>query len=111
MRLFDYAKATRLMDDAGIDIILASTRHNVGYLTDYWHSVSDDYYLLWDPTVTHKTLAGIPKSEDKGCFIVAGASEMTTLGRADPWIEERFYWGPGYYIQTWQEDNPDPGVE
>lgn len=97
------------MDEVGIDAILASSRHNVGYLADYWHSVSDDYYLLWDTTVTHKTLAVIPKREEKESCLVAGASEMTTLEATDPWIRDRRYWGPGYYIQTWKEPDPDPG--
>src|SRR5262245_31014296 len=109
MQLFDYSRSSRLMDAAGIDLLLASTHHNVEYLSDYWHAVSDDYYLMWDTTVTHKTLAGIPKDADKGPFLVAGASEMTTLERMDPWIRERYYWGPGYYIQTWRETDPDPG--
>jgi Xaa-Pro dipeptidase len=109
VRLFEYARASGLMEEAGIDVILASSRHNVGYLSDYWHSVSDDYYLLWDPSVTHKTLVGLPKDEEKGPFMVPGASEMTTLERDDPWIKDRRYWGPGYYIQTWNEPDPDPG--
>lgn len=109
MRLFDHERATLLMDEANIDLILASSKHNVGYLSDYWHAVSDEYYVLWDPSVTHMCLAGIPKDETKGPFLVPGASEMTTLEALDPWIKERRYWGPGYYIQTWSEPNPDPG--
>lgn len=109
MKLFDYEKATHLMEEAGIDLVLASTRPNVGYLSDYWHSVSNQYYLLWHPNVTHMCLAGIPKDESKGPFMVPGASEMTTLELQDPWIQERYYWGPGYYIQNWTESNPDPG--
>ncbi len=109
MQLLNYARASQVMDEAGVDLLLATTRHNVGYLADYWHWVSDDYYLLWHPSVTHKTLAGIPREEDCGPFLVAGASEMTTLESVDPWIGERHYWGPGYYIQTWQEPHPDPG--
>jgi len=97
------------MDEVGIDIILASSRPNVGYLSDYWHIVSDDYYVLWDRDVTHKTLAGLPKDEAIGAFLVPGASEMTTLEAQDPWIKDRRYWGPGYYIQTWTEPEPDPG--
>ena len=109
MKLVDYQKMSDLMDEAGIDVILASTRPSVFYLADYWHLPSDDYYLLWDTSVTHKTLAGIPKEESKGPFLVAGASEMTSLSMVDPWIKERHYWGPGYYIQRWTEPNPDPG--
>ena len=71
-------------------------RDNVGYLAYYWHSVSDDFYVLWDPSVTHKTLAAIPKDEHRGPFLVAGASEMTYLEGSVPWIKERHYWGQGY---------------
>ncbi len=109
MKLIDYQKASRLMDEAGIDVILASTRPSVTYLADYWHLPSDDYYVLWDTSVTHKTLIGIPKEEEKGPFLVAGASEMTSVSMVDPWIKERHFWGPGYYIQRWKEPNPDPG--
>ena len=109
MKLFDYERASDLMNEACIDIILASTRPNVGYLADYWHTVSDDFYVLWDTNVTHKTLAGIPRDKDLGAFLIPAASEKTSLELIDPWIKERYYWGPGYYIQTWKEPNPDPG--
>jgi Xaa-Pro dipeptidase len=112
MQLFDYERATQLMRTAGIDLVLASTKHNVGYLSDYWHPVSDDYYLLWDTTATHKTLVGLPTQESRDAFLVAGASEATAVALMDPWIDDRRFWGPGYYIQTWPEPlatNPDPG--
>ncbi len=112
MRLYDYVRASRLMHAAGIDLILASSKHGVGYLSDYWHPVSDEYYVLWDTTATHKTLCGVPQDEAKGAFLVAGASEATTMGVMDPWIKDRRFWGPGYYIQTWKnpvDPNPDPG--
>ena len=73
MRLFDLDRAMRLMKKARIDCILASTRHNVGYLSDYWHAVSDDFYLLWDTSVTHKTFCGIPRDPAKRAFLVVGA--------------------------------------
>lgn len=109
MKLFEDERASGLMEKAGIDCILASSRHNVGYLSDYWHAASDDFYLLWDISATHKTFCGVPRDPGKGAFLVAGASEMTTLERDDPWIKDRRYWGPGYYIQTWTEPDPDPG--
>ena len=112
MRLYDYERASRLMRDAGLDLILASSRHGVGYLSDYWHPVSDEFYVLWDTSATHATLAGIPRDESKGPFLVAGASEQTTMGVLDPWIKDRRFWGPGYYIQTWKDPldpRPDPG--
>ena len=107
MRLFDYDRATHIMRSSGIDVILATSRHGVGYLSDYWHPVSDQFYLLWDTEATHMTIVGLPADNERDAFIVAGASEATTLEIMDPWIEDRRYWGPGYYIQTW--DNPlDP---
>lgn len=112
MQLFDYARASALMRKNGIDVILASSKHGVGYLSDYWHPVSDDYYVLWDTSATHKTLVGLPAEASRGAFIVAGASEATTISLYDPWIKDRRYWGPGYYIQTWSnplDPAPDPG--
>jgi hypothetical protein len=53
------------------------------------------------------TVVGLPADSERDAFIVAGASESTTLQIMDPWIQDRRYWGPGDYIQTW--DNPlDP---
>ncbi len=109
MRLFDYDRASLIMDRAGVDIIVASSRPNVGYLSDYWYSVSDEFYVLWDLDTVHYTLCGVPKEPSRGPFMVAGADETTVLERADPWIKERHYWGPGYYIQTWKEKDPPPG--
>ncbi len=112
MQLFEYEQASALMRESRIDVILASSKHGVGYLSDYWHPASDDYYVLWDTTATHKTLVGLPAESSRGPFIVAGASEATTIALFDPWIKDRRYWGPGYYIQTWDnplDRDPDPG--
>ena len=109
MKLFDQERASNLMEAAGVDCLLATSKHNVAYLSDYWHAVSDDYYVLWDTSVTHKTFCGVPADPAKEAFLVAGASETTTLEREDPWIKDRRYWGPGYYIQTWGVAKPEPG--
>lgn len=109
MQLFDYDRASLLMDQAGVDLVMASSRPNVGYLSDYWYALSDEFYVLWDLSTTHQTLCGIPQKPERGPFMVAGANETTVLERADPWIRERHYWGPGYYVQTWKEKNPPPG--
>lgn len=112
MRLFDQEKASWLMKKAGIDLLLASSKHGVGYLSDYWHPVSDDYYVLWAVDATHKTFVGLPQDQKSEPFLVAGAGEQTTVSIVDPWIEDRRFWGPGYYIQTWDEPlnaDTDPG--
>jgi Xaa-Pro dipeptidase len=108
-RLFDYERASALMAQAGVDALLASSRPNVSYLAGYWHNVWDDYYLMWDPSVTHKTLVGVPQEESKFAFIVAGAGEVVPVQRSDTWIQDRRFWGPGFYVQSWTEPNPDPG--
>ena len=109
VRLFDYDRASALMRAAEVDLILASSRPNVGYFADYWHSVSDEFYVLWDTDVVHYTLCGIPRDEALGPFLVPGADETTAVEDSDPWIKERYFWGPGYYMTRWQEDDPDPG--
>ncbi len=112
MQLFDREKASWLMKQQGVDLLLASSKHGVGYLSDYWHPVSDDYYVLWAVEATHKTFVGLPADPASDPFLVAGASEETTISIVDPWIQDRRYWGPGYYIQTWDdplEPDPDPG--
>lgn len=112
MQLFDREKASWLMQQQGIDMLLASSKHGVGYLSDYWHPVSDDYYVLWAVDATHKTFVGLPQDPQSEPFLVAGASEQTTVSIMDPWIKDRRYWGPGYYIQTWDDPldaDTDPG--
>ena len=107
MQLFEYERATHIMEAAGIDVIIATSQKSVAYLSDYWHPPSDQFYVLWDTEATHMTVVGLPAQSERDAFIVAGASESTTIGIMDPWIQDRRFWGPGYYIQTW--DNPlDP---
>ena len=71
MQLVDREKASELMKKQNIDLLLASTRPSVGYLSDYWHPVSDDYYLMWAVDATHKTVAGLPADTLSEPFLVA----------------------------------------
>ena len=77
--MVDREKASELMKKQNIDLLLASSRPSVGYLSDYWHPVSDDYYMLWAVDATHKTFAGLPSDTFSEPFLVAGASEKTTV--------------------------------
>ena len=55
--LFDPARAAALMREAGIDLLLASRRHNVAYLTGQFS------VLVWEyPEVAHCL-----EREDDGC--------------------------------------------
>jgi Xaa-Pro aminopeptidase len=60
MKLFGSARATELMEAAGVDCSIASSKHNVAYLSGYWHMVNDNFYVLWVTSVTHKTFCGVP---------------------------------------------------
>ena len=87
MQLFEYEHAAALMKEREIDVILASSKHGVGYLSDYRLPVSDEYYVLWDTTATHKTLVGLPAEESRGPFIAAGAVHRGGRNRGnDPGI-------------------------
>lgn len=97
------------MDASGIDLILASTPNNVRYFSDYYRDVATEYDVLWSSTATHKTFVGIPKDQTVGAFLVLGAHEQTGIEVANPWIKERRFWGPGYYIKNWKDPSPDPG--
>ena len=66
MKLFDQERATNLMEAAGVDCLRATSKHNVAFLSDYWHAVSDDYYVLWDTSVTHKTFAAFQPIRARG---------------------------------------------
>jgi hypothetical protein len=84
MQLVDREKASTLMKKLNIDLLLASPRLSVGYLSDYWHPVSDDYYMMCAVDATHKTFAGLPADTISEPFLVAGASEETTVDIMDP---------------------------
>lgn len=47
---------------------------------------------------THMTAVGLPADEKSEALIVAVTSKATTLQIMDPWIQDRRYRGPGYYI-------------
>jgi hypothetical protein len=53
MRLFDPSRAARLMAEASMDLIVASSRASVGYLSDYWDDDTREDYAMWYPDVTY----------------------------------------------------------
>src|SRR5262245_24763516 len=109
MQLFDREKASWLMRQQGIDLVLTSSKHGVGYFSDYWHPALVDHSVLWHAEATHKTFVGLPADEASEPFLVASASDVTTVGIADPWIQDRRFWGPGFYVQTWKNPlDPNP---
>ncbi len=55
MRLFDYARVSALMREAGLDLLLANSISNVSYLLDYYcHSVYNSSWLLDDGSMFYQ---------------------------------------------------------
>jgi Xaa-Pro aminopeptidase len=109
MRLFDPERATRLMLDHGVDLVLASSKASVGYLSDYWDDDTREDYAMWYPHVRYANLCGVPADPTATPFLVLSAHEKTSVEARECWIDDRRYWGPGFYVQQWTTPRPDPG--
>ncbi len=82
---FDAERLSALMEEAGIELLLASTRHNVRYLTGgYYYPL-----YLWD-THTRRTrylsFLGIPRQSLDGSFLVGRPGEREVMQEAEVWI-------------------------
>ncbi len=85
---FDANKLQRLMGDAGLDLLLASTRHNVRYLTG-------GYYYHFHATATRMAqtqylpFVGVPRGRLDHTFFVCRSEECEQVQAAVPWIARR----------------------
>ncbi|HOQ98601.1 MAG TPA: Xaa-Pro peptidase family protein [Anaerolineae bacterium] len=100
MRLFDYAKASALMDESGIDLVLVSSPENVGYLADYSLYINSGHPFILDGTEQWTgRMVGLPKEEKREAFIAAISFEETLLDHYGVWIRDRRYFGPRMVYQ------------
>jgi Xaa-Pro dipeptidase len=84
---FDGAKLSGLMADAGVDLVLASTRHNVRYLTGGYvyhfnercQRAGSSQYLAY---------VGVPRQVEDAFYVGSGMEEGG-LGVLPMWIERR----------------------
>jgi Xaa-Pro dipeptidase len=85
---FDAQKLNRLMEDAGLDLILACTRHNVRYLTGGYY-----YHFHANATRMGQTqylpFVGLPSGRREEAFFVCRAEERGQIEAAAPWIPNR----------------------
>ena len=85
---FDAAKLNRLMEDAGLDLLLASTRHNVRYLTGGYY-----YHFHANATRMGRTqylpFVGVPRGRVENAFYVCRAEERGEVEAVVPWISNR----------------------
>jgi Xaa-Pro dipeptidase len=92
---FDRARAARLMDEVGVDLLLGCSRANVGYLADYTYYVAQGLpYVLEDGRQWSITFVGVARDPKIPAFITPVSSEHGSIAHADPWIAERRFWGP-----------------
>jgi Xaa-Pro aminopeptidase len=104
MRLFDYARASTLMDELGIDLVLVSSPENTGYLADYNLYINDGHPFVLDGTeLWTGRMVGLPKAKDKAPFIAAISFEETLMDHFDVWIRDRRYFGPQMFYQGHSE--------
>jgi Xaa-Pro dipeptidase len=85
---FDAVKLDRLMEEAGLSLVLAHTRHNVRYL-------SGGYYYHFHANATrmgrsqYLPFVGIPRGRVEESFIVARDEERGQLEAEAPWFPTR----------------------
>jgi Xaa-Pro dipeptidase len=92
---FASERPSELMDDLGVDMLLACSPANVGYLADYTYYVNQGLpYVLEDGKEWSLTFVGIPRDASRGAFITPVSSEHGSVSFADPWIADRRLWGP-----------------
>ena len=85
---FDAAKLERLMAEAGLDAVLATSRHNARYLTGgYYHHFTARTGRSGQ--AQYLSVVGVPR-DLRAAFHVGGGDEGTLLQRFGPvWIDER----------------------
>jgi Xaa-Pro aminopeptidase len=85
---FDAKKFDRLMGKAGLDLLLACTRHNVRYLTGGYY-----YHFHANATRMGQTqylpFVGLPGGRLEEAFFVCRAEERGQIEAAVPWIQHR----------------------
>jgi Xaa-Pro aminopeptidase len=85
---FDAQKLRRLMDEAGLDLVLACTRHNVRYLTGgyYYH------FLARAPRFgrsQYLPFVGLPRGRFEEAFYVGRVDERSQIETEGLWIPQR----------------------
>jgi Xaa-Pro dipeptidase len=85
---FDTVKLDRLMAEAGLDLVLAHTRHNVRYLTGgyYYHFHANSTRM---GRSQYLAFVGIPRSHVQEAFFVGRAEERGQMEAESLWIPGR----------------------
>ncbi len=88
--LYDEEKLARLMEEAGVDLILAHTPHNVRYLTGGYYFHFRERVAAIGPS-QYLPFAGIPRENPENAFQVAWRVEASPRNEVDTWIPDVIY--------------------
>lgn len=98
MILFDPERAAHLMRSQGIDILLAHSLINGGYLADHWkHEIVTSFgaYMTDDNGVPYQLFVGLPASGTIEPFVTCRTGgEESDMFYTEVWIEDKRFWGP-----------------
>ena len=88
MAPFDANKLTRLMTASGVDLLLASTRHNIRYLTGgyYFHFVAQ---ATRAGQSQYLPFVGLPRGRAEDAFYVGRVGERGQIEAEHLWIRDR----------------------
>ncbi len=85
---FDSAKLRHLMEAAGVDLVLASSRHNIRYLTGgYVYHFHERFQRMGRSQ--YLAFVGVPRAKVEDAFYVGAPGEEGELGVTPVWIESR----------------------
>jgi len=97
-QLVDWERASTIMDERDIDILLGAGFVNYGYLAGYFTHFGMDYPgPLADGTPLVR-LAGLPRDPSLSPFLVTYPDEEWDMIAYGSWIEDRWYWGQQYNL-------------
>jgi Xaa-Pro aminopeptidase len=84
---YDNSKLDRLMDEAGADILLVGTRHNIRYLCGgYYYHFYERFTAIAQGAYT--PMLGIPKGQPSKAFFVGIAGEVGQIEDQNIWVPE-----------------------
>ena len=87
---YDEEKLARLMEEAGVDLILAHTPHNVRYLTGGYYFHFRERVAAIGPS-QYLPFVGIPRDNPENAFQVAWRVEASPRNEVDTWIPDVIY--------------------
>ena len=97
-QLVDRERASAVMDERAIDVLLGAGFINYGYIAGYFTHFGMDYPgPLADGTPLVR-LAGLPRDLALSPFLVTYPDEEWDIIAYGSWIEDRWYWGQQYNL-------------